>query len=99
MRFRRSTLQQRGGQPRLAYARFAGKQHHLSFACLCLRPAPQQQIEFFFASDKFGEAGCVESVETALDGRWSQCGPSSYGSSDTLEFLGPKVFKLEEVTD
>ena len=48
-------FQQRSRQSRLADARFTGEQHHLAFAGLRLRPAPQQQFEFFFAPDKFSQ--------------------------------------------
>ena len=33
--------------------------HYLAFAGLCLRPAPQQQFEFFFPPDKVGQAARV----------------------------------------
>jgi hypothetical protein len=39
---------------RFADTGLAGQQHHLPFACLCLRPAPQQKIEFFLPPDKLG---------------------------------------------
>ena len=45
---------------------FTGEQHHLTFAGLCFRPAPQQQFEFFFPPDKLGQAARVESLEAAL---------------------------------
>jgi hypothetical protein len=68
---------QRGSQSRFANARLTGKQHHLPFAGLCLRPSAQQQFEFFLASDKLGQAGRVKSVEAALDRGWSRRGPGS----------------------
>ena len=60
-------FQQRGRQSRLADTRLAGEQHHLAFAGLCLRPAPQQQFEFFFPPDKLGQAARVQSLEAAFD--------------------------------
>ena len=60
-------FQQRCGQSRLADARFTGEQHHLAFAGLRFRPAPQQEFEFFFPSDKLGQAARVESLEAAFD--------------------------------
>ena len=45
---------------------FAGEQHHLAFAGLRLRPAPQQQFEFFFPPDKLSQAARVESLEAAF---------------------------------
>ena len=62
-------FQQRGCQPRLADARFTGEQHHLPFAGLRLRPAAQQEFEFFFAPDKLGQPACVERFKAALDRR------------------------------
>ena len=59
-------FQQRSRQARFADARFTGEQHHLAFAGLCFRPAPQQQFEFFFPSDKLGQAARVESLEAAF---------------------------------
>ena len=41
--------------------------HHLAFAGLCLRPAPQQHFEFFFSPDKLSQAGRVHSLEAAFD--------------------------------
>ena len=67
MRLSGKAFQQRCRQPRLADARLAGQQHHLAFAGLCLRPAPQQQFEFFFPPDKFGQSARVQSLEAALD--------------------------------
>ena len=49
-------VHQRSRQSRLADPRFTGKQHHLTFAALGFRPAPQQQFEFFFPPDKLGQA-------------------------------------------
>ena len=66
MRLSSKALQQRRRQPRLADARLAGEQHNLTFAGLCLRPAPQQQFEFFFPPDKLGQPARVESLEAAF---------------------------------
>ena len=76
---------------------FAGKQHHLTFAALCLRPAPQQQFEFFFPPDKLGQSGRVQSLETAFDRSRSQCRPGSHRPCDALEVLCSKVLKLEQI--
>ena len=48
MRFGGKAFEQRGRQSRFADARLTGEQNHLPFASLCLRPAPQEQFEFFF---------------------------------------------------
>ena len=59
-------FQQRRREPRLADTGLAGEQHHLTFAGLCLRPAPQQQFEFFFPTDERGQAARVQRLEAAL---------------------------------
>ena len=59
-------FQQRRRKPRFADTGLAGEQHHLAFAALCPRPAPQQQFEFFFAPDKLRQAARVQSLEAAL---------------------------------
>ena len=64
---------------------------------LCLRPAPQQQFEFFFAPDKLRQAARVQSLEAAFDGSRSQCRPCSHRPCDALEVLCPKVLKLEQI--
>ena len=76
---------------------FTGEQHHLTFAGLCLRPAPQQQFEFFFAPDKLGQAARVQSLEAALHRSWSQRRPGSHRPRDALEVLCSKVLKLEQI--
>jgi hypothetical protein len=60
-------FQQRRSQSRLADTGFSREQHHLAFAGLCLRPAPQQEFEFFFAPDEFSQSASVQSIEPALD--------------------------------
>ena len=62
MRLGSEALHQRGCQPGLADARFTGQKDNLTFAALRFRSAPQQQFEFFLASDEFGHATCVESL-------------------------------------
>ena len=64
---------------------------------LRLRPAPQQQFEFFFPPDKLGQSARVESLETAFDRSGSQCRPSPHRPRDALEVLCSKVLKLEQV--
>ena len=66
MRLSRETLQQRRSQSRLADACLARQEHHLAFAGLCLRPAPQQEFEFFFPSNKLSQAAPVKSLEPAF---------------------------------
>src|SRR5215472_14520484 len=44
MRFTSKAFRKSGREPRFADASFPGKEHHLAFAVLCSRPAPQQQF-------------------------------------------------------
>ena len=60
-------FQQRRRKSRFADAGLAGEQHYLAFAGLCLRPASQQQFEFFFPPDKLGQAARVQCLEAAFD--------------------------------
>ena len=64
---RSKPFQQRSRQSRFADPRFTGEQHHLAFAGLCFRPAPQQEFEFFFPPDKLGQSARVKSLEAAFD--------------------------------
>jgi hypothetical protein len=41
------------------------RQHHLAFAGLGSRPAPQQQFEFFFPADESGQATTAQRLEAA----------------------------------
>src|SRR4029077_1303011 len=91
-----NSFQQRSRQSRFADARFTGQQYDLTFAGLRLRPAPQQQFEFFFASDEFSQSTSVQSLEPALDGCRSQRSPSLHRPRDALEALCSKVLKFEE---
>jgi hypothetical protein len=43
----------------------------MAVAGLRLRPAPKEQFEFFFSTDKFGQAARVKSVEAAVNRRRS----------------------------
>ena len=97
MRLRSEAFQERSRQARLSDARFTGQQDDLTLATLRFRPATQQHFEFFFASDKFGKAGCVEGIKAALDGSWSQRRPGAHWADDALKVVAPKVLKLEQV--
>ena len=68
-------FQQRSRQSRFADAGLAGEQHDLAFAGLCLRPAPQQQFEFFFPPDKLGQPARVQSLEAAFTQSWLAAPP------------------------
>ena len=54
VRFVDEAFQHRGRKPRLADTGLARQQYDLAFTALCSRPAPQEQFEFFFASDEVG---------------------------------------------
>ena len=66
VRLIREALQKRRREPRLADPCLARQQHYLAFAGLRLRPAPQQQFEFFIPPNKFSQAARVESLEAAV---------------------------------
>ena len=57
----------RRSKPRFADTCVAGQKHYLTFASLRLRPAPQQQFEFFLATNKLCQSACVQCLETAFD--------------------------------
>ena len=92
-------FQQRGREPRFADAGLAGEQHHLAFAGLGPRPAPQQQFEFFFSTDQLRQAARVERLEAALYRTRPQRCPGPHRSGDALEVLGPEVLQLEQITE
>ena len=64
---------------------------------LCLRPAPQQQFEFFFASDEVGQTASVQRLEAAFRRTRPQRRPGSHRPRDALEVLCSKVLKLEQI--
>ena len=99
MRFGGEAFQKRGREPRFADAGLAGEQHHLAFAGLCPRPAPQQQFEFFFPPDERGQAGRVQRLEAAFHGTRPQRRPGPHRPGDALEVLGPEVLQLEEIAE
>ena len=99
MRFGSEAFQQRRREPRLADTGLAREQHHLAFAGLCLRPAPQQQFEFFFTPDEVGQAVRVQRLEAAFRRTRPQRRPSPYRPGDALEVLGPEVLKLEQIAE
>ena len=86
-------FQNRGGESRFADPCLAGKQHHLAFTALCLRPAPQQQFGFFFPPDEGDQAGRVQRLEAAFHRTCPQRGPR------LLEVFCPEVLELEEVAE
>ena len=92
-------FQQRRREPRFADAGLAGEQHHLTFAGLCLRPAPQQQFEFFFPPDERGQAARVQRLEAAFHRTRPQRRPGSHRPGDALEVLGPEVLQLEQIAE
>jgi len=78
------------------YRRFAGDQDHVTFAGLCLAPAPQQQFDFFLSPHKGSQASRPQRLEAALEGPRPNDSPSPCLPSDALEILRPKVLYLEE---
>ena len=92
-------FQQRGREPRFADTGLAGKEHHLAFAGLCSRPAPQQQFEFFFSPDEGGQAARVQGLEAAFRRTRPQRRPGPHRPGDALEVLGPEVLQLEQIAE
>ena len=92
-------FQQRGREPRFADTGLAGEEHHLAFAGLCPRPAPQQQFEFFFPPDEGGQAGRVQRLEAAFRRTRPQRRPGPHRPGDALEVLCPEVLQLEEIAE
>ena len=39
----------------------------------------------------------MEGVETALDGSWSQCGPSVHRTYNSLQVLRPQILEVEQI--
>ena len=90
VRFGSEAFQQRRRQSRLADTGLAGEQHHLTFAGLRLRPAPQQQFEFFFPPDEVGQAARVQSLEAASPGTARRAAKARTGPAMPLRSLGPR---------
>jgi hypothetical protein len=66
VRLRSDAFEQRSRQPRdLPIPGSPDSSTTWPSAALRLRPAPQQQFEFFLSPYKLGQAGCVESVKAA----------------------------------
>ena len=96
---RSETFQQCRRQSRLADTSLARQENHLALADLCLRPAPQQQFEFFFSSDKLGQAARVHRLEPALHRTRAQRRPSTYRTGDALEVPCSEALKLKEAAE
>jgi hypothetical protein len=91
-------FEQRSREPRFADPGLAGEEHHLTTASLSSRPAAREQFEFFLPPDEGGEAGRVQRFKAAFYRTRPQRRPRPYWLRDTLDFLGPKVLQLEEIT-
>ena len=61
------------------------------------RPAPQQQIEFFFPPNEVRQSGRVHCLEAAFRRTRPQHRPGPRGSGDALEVLCSEVLKLEQI--
>jgi hypothetical protein len=70
----------------------------LALAGLRLRPAPKEQIEFFFSPDEFQPAR-VKSLEAAFHRSLTQGHPGAHRPRDALQVLCPKVIKLEQIAN
>ena len=98
-RFAGQSLDERGGEPRLADPGLAGKEDHLSFSLLRPRPAPQQQVAFFASPDERRQRRSVQRLEPAGDWALAQRRPDLRGSRDPLEVSGSQILKLEEIAE
>ena len=92
-------LQKRSREPRFADTCLAREEHHLTFAGLCLRPASQQQFEFFLPPDERGQSARVQRLEAAFHRARPQRSPGSHRPSDALEVLCSEVLKLEQIAE
>jgi len=90
-------FQKRRGEPRLPNTGLAGEQDHLAFTGLCPGPAPKQQVLFFLAANKGGQAGSVQGVKAALHGTRPQRSPGPRRPGDAFEALCSEVLQLKEI--
>ena len=97
VRFAFKAFHKRSSKPRFANTCLAGQEHYLAFASLCLRPAPQQQFEFFLSPNKLGQSARVQRLEAAFDRSWSQGSPGFHRTADAFEVFWTEVLKIEEI--
>src|SRR5262249_54752428 len=93
------SFQKRRRQPRLADPRLARQKHHLPFTGLCVRPAPEEQVKFFFTPNKLSHAARVQRFETAFDRSRSQCSPGAHRPGNAFKVLSPNVLKLKQIAE
>jgi hypothetical protein len=65
---------------------FAREQHNLAFAHFRLRPAADEQFEFFFPTDKFCQAACVGSHSASFES-CDEDAPSKSGTKHLARLL------------
>jgi len=70
VRFDCDAFQKGYGETRFSNACLTREQHDLTFTGLCPGPAPKQQVHFFLAANKGGQAGRVQRLEATLHGTW-----------------------------
>lgn len=97
--FGRQPLAQHVDQARLAHARLALEQHHLSAPLLDLRPALDQQRELRFAADQRRQPGGGGELQAGLHAARLQHAVRSHGFGDALEGLRAEVLEHEEPLD
>ena len=98
-RARRRVVQERRREPGFADTGLAGNQHHLALLALRLRPAPQQQFGFFFASDQRGQVGRVQRLEAAFDRACPQRRPGPHRAGNALELGGAEILQIEQIAE
>ena len=98
VRFAGEAFHERRSKPRLADTCLAGKQHHLTFAALCLRPAPQQQFEFFFPPDQLGQIRSRAVPRSGFRPKLARnAAQARTGPTMPLRSFAPRSSKLEQI--
>src|SRR6516165_5061749 len=83
-------------QARLPDPRLARDQHDAAVAGLDLPPAPQQQVEFFIASDQRGQCLPAQRREAAFDSAGTDDSPHRNGFDQTLRNDSPGLGVIEQ---
>src|SRR5215472_8506562 len=85
------TFFERSNDARLADARLPRNEHHLTLAGLGARPAAQQPVDFFVATDEGAQRRSVQRLEPARNATRPQHMPSPHRLGDALDLDGAKV--------
>ena len=99
MRLGVEALRECRGKARLADAGFARDQHDLAVAHLGARPAAQQQVDLFVATDQRAQRGSAQGLEPARDDARTQHLPGRHRRGDSFHLDGAEIAVLEEIAD